>query len=474
MLDALHNFIIEHDANKDKIRLLPFKAARYEVIKESYAFYNIYSEYMRMLEGGYYSREFNPSILRFMKTQRDNLEATLLILTRAKNYDELVLAYDRIYDTLALPLIGYAQFDNTPVQRVYMAASYPQKMAAKAEVKELIKRGVEKLEIGRNKINAVTVMGAPASGYGAHNDSCMDELLEVKGYFKNNTLQNYVLTDDNDSYKFILDYYNNGRCYEKCIYSGSGSIAISTNFDIGFMASKYMSMYMKGKDADYSEDIKYRFANLRTKVAKGGIIFLLMPRVFYNPDILEMLLQHMKNISITFGGKMGQLALIMGNKTDVKAKNLDNLIEIMEYFIKGEEKESRLELLNQPMARVRFRSDYPVAVDVEKAIYLNKGFIRRFDSKVAGRLELKTEEEVRHPLLPFSPGQLGLVLVSGKIDGIVDEGNGTYHVIKGSTRPKVNSTSKYDEHYEPVTEITRSAQTSVAMLTADGRYIELV
>ena len=474
MLDALHRFMLRHDDNHDAVRLLPFKAAKLEIVRESYKFYNIYSEYLRMIDAGYFANEFNPAIIRFMKNQAENIQAAIMTMVKTKDRDELVLAYDRIYDTAALPLSGYAAFDNTPVQRIYCSPSYSTKMASKSEFRELIKRGVESLALSRKDLNAVTVMGAPADGYGAFHDSCMETMLDVKAMFKDSKLNNYVLADDNESYKYIVEWFNNGRAFEKCIYSGSGSIVVSTNFDIGFMASKYMTRYMSTADADLTEDVEHRFTNLRTKVAKGGLIFLLMPKVFFNADILEMLLTHMKNINVIYGGNMGQLALVMGNKTEAKAKNIDNLVEAMGLFSRGEEKESSLELLNQPMAKVRFRSDYPMAVDVEKIIKEKQGFIRRFDSQISRKLELKTEEEVRHPLLPFSPGQLGLVLVSGRIDGIVDEGNGAYHVIKGSTRPRTNTVEKYDENYRPVTESTRSAATSVAMLTADGKYIELV
>lgn len=474
MLDALQRFILRHDDNHDAVRLLPFKAAKLEIVKESYKFYNIYSEYLRMIDAGYFAQEFNPAVIRFMKTQAENIEAVIKVMVSTKERDELVLAYDRLYDTVALPLSGYSTFDNTPVQRIYSSSSYSSKMANNTEIKELIKRGTERLDLSRKELHSITVMGAPASGFGAFHDSCMDELLGIKALFKNNKLNNYVLADDNDSYKDMAKHYTGGNAYEKCIYSGNGNIVISTNFDIGFMATRYMTRYMSTADADLTEDVYYRFTNLRTKVAKGGIIFLLMPKVFFNADIIEMLLTHMKNINVIYGGNMGQLALVMGNKTEVKAKNIDNLVEAMGLFSRGEEKESSLELLNQPMAKVRFRSDYPMAVDVEKIIKEKQGFIRRFDSQISRKLELKTEEEVRHPLLPFSPGQLGLVLVSGRIDGIVDEGNGAYHVIKGSTRPRTNIVEKYDENYRPITESTRSAATSVAMLTADGKYIELV
>ena len=474
MLDALQRFILRHDDNHDAVRLLPFKAAKLEIVKESYKFYNIYSEYLRMIDAGYFVQEFNPVVIRFMKNQAENIEAAIKVMVSTKERDELVLAYDRLYDTVALPLSGYSTFDNTPVQRIYSSSSYSSKMVSNTEIKELIKRGIERLDLSRKELHSITVMGAPASGFGAFHDSCMDELLGIKALFKNNKLNNYVLADDNDSYKDMAKHYTGGNAYEKCIYSGNGNIVISTNFDIGFMATRYMTRYMSTADADLTEDVYYRFTSLRTKVAKGGIIFLLMPKVFFNADIIEMLLTHMKNINVIYGGNMGQLALVMGNKTEAKAKNIDNLVEAMGLFSRGEEKESSLELLNQPMAKVRFRSDYPMAVDVEKIIKEKQGFIRRFDSQISRKLELKTEEEVRHPLLPFSPGQLGLVLVSGRIDGIVDEGNGAYHVIKGSTRPRTNTVEKYDENYRPVTESTRSAATSVAMLTADGKYIELV
>lgn len=474
MLDALQRFILRHDDNHDAVRLLPFKAAKLEIVKESYKFYNIYSEYLRMIDAGYFVQEFNPVVIRFMKNQAENIEAAIKVMVSTKERDELVLAYDRLYDTVALPLSGYSTFDNTPVQRIYSSSSYSSKMVSNTEIKELIKRGIERLDLSRKELHSITVMGAPASGFGAFHDSCMDELLGIKALFKNNKLNNYVLADDNDSYKDMAKHYTGGNAYEKCIYSGNGNIVISTNFDIGFMATRYMTRYMSTADADLTEDVYYRFTSLRTKVAKGGIIFLLMPKVFFNADIIEMLLTHMKNINVIYGGNMGQIALVMGNKTEAKAKNIDNLVEAMGLFSRGEEKESSLELLNQPMAKVRFRSDYPMAVDVEKIIKEKQGFIRRFDSQISRKLELKTEEEVRHPLLPFSPGQLGLVLVSGRIDGIVDEGNGAYHVIKGSTRPRTNIVEKYDENYRPVTESTRSAATSVAMLTADGKYIELV
>ena len=45
------------------------------------------------------------------------------------------------------------------------------------------------------------------------------------------------------------------------------------------------------------------------------------------------------------------------------------------------------------------------------------------------------------PLLPFNIGQVGLILTSGKSDGVVEEPGDRFHVIKGRT-------IKYVEHLQ--------------------------
>ena len=46
-------------------------------------------------------------------------------------------------------------------------------------------------------------------------------------------------------------------------------------------------------------------------------------------------------------------------------------------------------------------------------------------------------KEEKQPLLPLNLGQLGLVLTSGCLDGIVDEGNGFAHMIKGRVEKRI-------------------------------------
>ena len=77
------------------------------------------------------------------------------------------------------------------------------------------------------------------------------------------------------------------------------------------------------------------------------------------------------------------------------------------------------------------------------------------------------------PLLPFNIGQVGLVLTSGCLDGVIEEMEGINHVIKGMTT-KVMSTNREELGDDKVkcTE-TINNQVKINVFTADGKYIQL-
>ena len=77
------------------------------------------------------------------------------------------------------------------------------------------------------------------------------------------------------------------------------------------------------------------------------------------------------------------------------------------------------------------------------------------------------------PLLPFNIGQVGLVLTSGCLDGVIEEMEGINHVIKGMTT-KVISTNRedLDDNTIKCTE-TINNQVKINVFTADGKFIQL-
>ena len=78
------------------------------------------------------------------------------------------------------------------------------------------------------------------------------------------------------------------------------------------------------------------------------------------------------------------------------------------------------------------------------------------------------------PLLPFNIGQVGLVLTSGCLDGVVEEIDGVYHVIKGMTTKLSSTHTEVSENNEQVKSTeTVSNQVKINVFTGDGEFISL-
>jgi hypothetical protein len=78
------------------------------------------------------------------------------------------------------------------------------------------------------------------------------------------------------------------------------------------------------------------------------------------------------------------------------------------------------------------------------------------------------------PLLPFNIGQVGLVLTSGCLDGVVEEVDGIYHVIKGMTTKLTTTQTEVSETDNKVKSTeTISNQVKINVFTADGEFISL-
>lgn len=87
----------------------------------------------------------------------------------------------------------------------------------------------------------------------------------------------------------------------------------------------------------------------------------------------------------------------------------------------------------------------------------------------------KSKKEEKHdsrPLLPFTMGQIGLVLASGCLDGVVEEYEGQYHAIKGMVT-KVKHNESNNENNEEINIETISNKVQINIVTPDGQFIEL-
>lgn len=75
------------------------------------------------------------------------------------------------------------------------------------------------------------------------------------------------------------------------------------------------------------------------------------------------------------------------------------------------------------------------------------------------------------PLLPFNIGQLGLILTSGCLDGIIDEGDGCYHVVKGRVIKKNEKIESMDNHTHQIQVTdTTSNRVEISAFLPNGTY----
>lgn len=81
----------------------------------------------------------------------------------------------------------------------------------------------------------------------------------------------------------------------------------------------------------------------------------------------------------------------------------------------------------------------------------------------------KLDENIKNPLLPFNIGQLGLVLTSGCLDGIVDEQDGYSHLIKGRVSKQIVESEVEENGKIKVTETTVN-KVEINVLLPNGEF----
>lgn len=93
------------------------------------------------------------------------------------------------------------------------------------------------------------------------------------------------------------------------------------------------------------------------------------------------------------------------------------------------------------------------------------------------QMEDKHKPQDRSPLLPFNLGQIGLVLSSGSLDGIVEESNNVRHIIKGMTikETETETETNVGSNGEAITQSTETVRNKVQItaIGADGAFYKL-
>ena len=238
---------------------------------------------------------------------------------------------------------------------------------------------------------------------------------KLNSYVAINPYDSYVLNSTQEFYKFIrLDSF---------------SLRVSNTYDMSFCAAD-----------DFNLCLPLFLKNL-THLRSNGLNMTAAKLISFNSTVLKNILPYLSNVNIMVDSEFSpySFAFLFGNRLEKRNVNIFTLMDIMDKIISIIVKKENYEFKPYKTISVEpeyltFRSVYISEDEINDILDNSNKALSKFKSTVIDSLLLKSDEEVRRPLLPFNPGQLGLVLVSGYVDGLIDEGNGFYHAFTQITK----------------------------------------
>ena len=94
-------------------------------------------------------------------------------------------------------------------------------------------------------------------------------------------------------------------------------------------------------------------------------------------------------------------------------------------------------------------------------------FFESLKNKTDGMKDLK-------PLLPFNIGQIGLILTSGCLDGIIDESDGCFHLVKGRVAKKIDTYTSTEGEIMKISRNKQEQTIETTSITSNRVEIKLV
>lgn len=230
------------------------------------------------------------------------------------------------------------------------------------------------------------------------------------------------------------------------------------------------------------DDIRPRINAIINYVKKDGAVILVGRSTDFTKVNLRRIALVLQDIHVYFNPFTvisephdNGLCIIIGHiKSSETPSEFRKLLDI---FTKHQAEETEFTLYGSGQDEYPVFASYDIT-EAEARILVPD--IRNVTQKLLASISPKTVEDSRRPLLPFSSGQLGLVLISGDISGTVQEPDTKcFHVVKGSsmqrTDPKTEITATDDEGRPTRRKNTESVYTTtnVNVILPTGQFIEL-
>lgn len=268
--------------------------------------------------------------------------------------------------------------------------------------------------------------------------------------------------------------------YKRIIYGPlTGSIISNGTFD--FVV--YSTNFSKEKKDYYNFNAKREEKEYLTRaiqyLRKDGYLLLNIPKFKLYKDLCLLLVK---------------------NFYDIKVINPNNTNRLYDVYILAKKRANKEEEIDQQLYNnLRYNIDsitvnLSSTMDLSIVLPRNEIDLKQFRGSIIGKSELMSlykkstatkmfwEQQNENmsnnnnkiPLLPFNAGQLGLVLTSGFLDGVIVEDNEHCHVVKGRTVKRTENNDNIEAINETieVTEIT-SNRVEINAFLPDGTFKKL-
>lgn len=281
-------------------------------------------------------------------------------------------------------------------------------------------------------------------------------------------MKTYGITDDQLMYA-------KERLY-KAVKGRNESARISNDvFDISIITPPIT--YVDNSKVTYISNNKIEKVVIQNNfkyLRENGCMIIIMPYFRLYRDMCTMLSKNLKDIKVfkTCDSKNNiedSYVVIVGYKNksiDVKEDEYQLLrrvaIDKTKAVILSDE--DRVKIKNKNLLEVKDFRGSSIDLDELDTLSFNSNLV--FNSFKTSSAK---DKMLKRPILPFNIGQIGLVLTSGCLDGIVDEGDGNYHLIKGNVKKIVSSETNISGDNSTV-EKTTSNKVEINILTPDGTY----
>lgn len=205
----------------------------------------------------------------------------------------------------------------------------------------------------------------------------------------------------------------------------------------------------------------------------GGVMVLIFPYYKMYKDMCITLSKNLSNIQVRSMSdhtySTGAVCIVGIKKADkeIDRQSFSTLNRIHDIMIVEDISRSpfdKIDIVPDELPIDLFRGSILDENDLVKASE-SSGLLNQFLKK-----QFETNEgNFKSPLLPFNIGQIGLVLTSGCLDGIIEEDDGHRHLIRGRVSKQKTTESEYSAHQSEITTIT-SNKVEINVLLPNGEY----